>query len=370
MDRAMDKEQTESSGLENFILRIRECADKLSNLQKREDILADSARLFAEFANAADVLIIDLSRESLDLYRSKERTVDSQTSTVILEESVAPLLELLQDRYLDELGVRIFNKKILDPPEGIEDDHIAEALEQLGMNQGFILPLTVARSFGAENVHGILLINTIPSYRFADPAHFALLRMAADLLSVTADNRDLGNALARLRPTDQVTGLASKNKLLAQLSQEVSRAAYLNRSFALILGNIDNFKSLNVKQGYRYGDLVIKTVAEDILSEARPIDTVCRWAGEEYMILMPEVSGEEAFEFAERCRKKTGEHPITPDDYREEIFVSLSFGIVVYPGHGHNADMLLRNAELALLQSKLNGRNQSLLWSEEWLNTK
>jgi GGDEF domain-containing protein len=85
---------------------------------------------------------------------------------------------------------------------------------------------------------------------------------------------------------------------------------------------------------------------------------------------MPEVSGEEAFEFAERCRKKTGEHPITPDDYREEIFVSLSFGIVVYPGHGHNADMLLRNAELALLQSKLNGRNQSLLWSEEWLNTK
>lgn len=365
----MDKEQpSEFSAQERFILQIRECAGRLAYVQEREQILSDCAKFFADFAGSEDVLIIDLSRDSLDLYRSAEAGAKDQSgATVILEESVAPLFDLLRDRYMSELGIRIFNRKILEAPEGIEEDLIAEALEQLGMAQGFILPLTVARNFGTENVMGILLINNVPSHRFADPAHLALLRMAADLLSVTADNMDLGNSLARLRPNDLMTGLASRNRFASQLAQEVSRAEFLNRTFALVLVDIDNFKSLAIRQGYRYGDLVVKTVADDILLEARPIDLVCRWGSKEFIILLPELSSKQALEFAERCRNKIGAHAITPDDYREEIFVGTSFGIVVYPEHGRNSEVLLRHAELALLHAQLSGRNQSALWSDKWL---
>jgi len=277
------------------------------------------------------------------------------------------LLDLLRDRYLSELGIRVFNLRIVDPPDGIPDDFIAEALEEIGVSQGFILPLTVARHYFAENVQGFLLLKNVPSHKFADPGHLALLRMATDLLSLTGDNTELGYALARLRPTDQTTGLASNHKLMSQLLEEVERAKYLNRSFALVLADIDNFKSFNLRQGYRFGDLVVKTVADDLLIESRPIDMVSRWGSEEYLVLLPEVGPTEALDFAERCRKRVAEHPITPNDYLEEIFVSLSFGISLFPEHGNSAEHLLRNVELALLQSKLSGRNRSTVWSEEFL---
>lgn len=363
----MDKDlRSEFSAQERFIIAIRDCAYRLATRQDREDILNDTACCFADFSGASDALIIDISREALELYRSAEEGEEPE-STVILEESIVPILDLLRDRYLSELGIRIFNQRIVDPPEGIPDDLITEALEELGMTHGFIMPLTVARHYFAENVQGFLLIKNIPSNRFADPAHLALLRMAADLLSLTGDNSELGNALARLRPTDQITGLASNHRLMSQLTEEVERATYLGRTFALILADIDNFKSLHLRQGYRFGDLVIKTVADDLLLESRPIDMVSRWGSEEYLVLMPEVAEADALDFAERSRKRVAEHPITPNDYLEEIFVSLSCGVVMFPAHGRNAEHLLRNAELALLQSKLNGRNQSTLWSADFL---
>lgn len=363
----MDKVQpSESSTQENFILRIRECAEKLAINQARDDVLSESAHVFADFAGAQDALIIDLSRETLDVYRSKEDSNEANKATVVLEESVAPILDLLRDRYLHELGIRFFNKRIVNPPESVADDLLSEALDELGLTNGFILPLTIVRNFGSENILGILLINGVPSHRFADPAHLALLRMAADLLSLTADNADLGNALARLRPTDQMTGLASKNKLLSLLNQEVSRSNFLGRSFALILADIDDLRSVNMRQGYRYADLIIKTVAEDILLESRAIDTVCRWGGAEYLVLMPESSSDVALDFAERCRKRVAAHPITPNDYLEEIFITLSFGVVSYPEHGSSSELLLRNVDLCIVQAKLNGKNQSLVWQTEW----
>lgn len=363
----MQKNQSQKQ--EQFILRLRSCAEEIAFLEKREEILIEVATLFCEVSEASASLIIDFSREQLDLYRSKaEEEMPLTSSAVILEESVSPILDLIQDRYQNELGIRVANKKIVEPLEKVDREVLSDSLEELGINQGFIIPLMVSRNFGAENIFGILLINDIPAHLFADPTHLALLRMAADFLSLTADNMDMGNALARLKPTDQATGLASRNKLLSHLWQEIGRCDYLKRSFALVHVDIDKLKVLNAQDGYRYGDLVIKTIAEDLLAEARPIDTVCRWAGEEYLILLPEIEADEALHFAERCRERISAHPITPDDYHQEIYVTISAGLVVFPHHGASADTLLRKAELALLQSKLSGRNQTTVWSETLLS--
>jgi diguanylate cyclase (GGDEF)-like protein len=363
----MEREQaSEASAQERFLSQLRQCAAGLALPHSREDVFNEAVQLFAEFSGGSDALIIDLSRDTLDLFRSAEPGGEVKAPpTVILEESVSPILDLLRDRYMSELGIRVFNQQIVEPPEGVQEDSVGGALEEVGMTQGFILPLTVARNFGSDNVTGILLINNVPSNRFADPGHLALLRVAADLLSVTADNMDLGYALARLRPTDLVTGLASRTRLQSQLTSEIERAEYLKRSFALVHADIDNLKALNMHQGYRYGDLVIKIVAFDILAEARPIDIVSRWGGEEYLVLMPEATAQEALDFAERCRMRVSVHAITPDEYHEEVFVTLSAGVAVFPDHGDNADLLLRNVDLSLLQAKLTGRNRSVVWSPD-----
>lgn len=364
----MEKQElTGIAGQDDFIQRLRSCAQKLaSRAPDRAEILSEAARLFANFATASDAVLMDFSRESLDVYRSGDVARSTGgSSTVIFEESLAPLVELLHDRYIDDLGIRVFDRRIIDAPQDTEEEVISQALEELGMNQGFILPMKVVRNFGAQNIQGLLLIKNVSSARFADPAHFGLLRMALDLLSLTADNMDLGNSLSRLRSTDQMTGLASRNRFMAALTQEIARSEYLGRTFGIIHGDIDKAKLFNIDHGYRYGDLIIKTVAEDLLEEARPIDLVCRWAGEEYIMLLPELSAQEVFEVAERCRKRIEAHPISPDDFRQEVFVSISFGVVAYPEHGATADLLYRNADLALLQAKMDGRNRTVMWSED-----
>lgn len=360
--------QKQSQKQENFIFGLRNCAADIAAIEKREEVLTEVANLFTEVSEASAALIIDFSREKLDLYRSTKGGSElALTSTaVILEESIGPLLELIQDRYIHQSGIKVANKQIVNPLENVDKNVLSAALDELGINQGFIIPLMISRNYGAENLFGILIINDVPSHLFADPAHLALLRLSADFLTLTADNMDMGNALARLKPTDQTTGLASRNRLLSTLAQELNRCEYLNSSFAILHADIDRLKELNSQDGYRYGDLVIKTVADLLLAESRPIDTVSRWAGEEYLILMPETGAENALEFAERCRKRINQEPITPDDYHQEIFVSISIGISLYPEHGTSTDILLRNAELALLHSKLNGRNQSSIWTESW----
>ena len=362
-----NQELTSVAGQDDFIQRLRHCAQKLaSRAPDRAEILTEAAKLFAAYASAADAVLMDFSRETLDIYRSGESAKGKGSgSTVIFEESVAPLVELLHDRFIDDLGIRVFDRKVIDAPNDIEDDVISQALDELGMNQGFVFPLKVVRNFGAQNIQGLLLIRDVPSAHFADPAKFALLRMALDLISLTSDNMDLGNSLSRLRTTDLMTGLASRNRFMSALAQEIERSEYLGRSFGVIHGDIDKAKLLNTDHGYRYGDLIIKTVAEDLLAEARPIDLVCRWGGEEYIMLLPELSAEDVFEVAERCRKRIETHPISPDEFRQEVFVSISFGVVAYPEHGITADHLYRNADLALLQAKMDGRNRSVLWSDD-----
>lgn len=365
----MEKQElTSVAGQDDFIQRLRACAQKLaSRVPDRAEILTEAARLFASFASASDAVLMDFSRETLDIYRSGDVTRGKCTaaSTVIFEESLTPLVELLHDRFIDDLGMRIFDRRIVDAPPDLDEEVISKALEELGMTQGFIFPLKVVRNFGAQNIQGLMLIKNVSSARFADPSHFALLRMALDLLSLTSDNMDLGNSLSRLRTTDQMTGLASRSRFTASLTQEIARSEYLGRTFGLIHGDIDKAKLFNIDHGYRYGDLIIKTVAEDLLAESRPIDLVCRWGGEEYIMLLPELSAQEVFDVAERCRKRIEEHPIAPDDFRQEVFVSISFGVVAYPEHGATADLLYRNADLALLQAKMDGRNRTVMWSED-----
>lgn len=180
----MEKQElTGIAGQDDFIQRLRSCAQKLaSRAPDRAEILSEAARLFANFATASDAVLMDFSRESLDVYRSGDVARSTGgSSTVIFEESLAPLVELLHDRYIDDLGIRVFDRRIIDAPQDMEEEVISQALEELGMNQGFILPMKVVRNFGAQNIQGLLLIKNVSSARFADPAHFGLLRMALDL---------------------------------------------------------------------------------------------------------------------------------------------------------------------------------------------
>lgn len=345
---------------------MRDCTEKLS-WSDREEALIEASTIFANFAEASDAVIIDLSKETLDLYRSKSDSsaqTASQSPTVVMEESLVPVLEFIMDRCLDNTGMRIHNHKIIDPPEDVPADALEESFEELGMSSGFVFPLAITRNYGTDKIQGLVLIRNAPSRRFADPLVFALLRMGVDLLSLSSDNCDLGQALSRLRSSDSLTGLATRHQLFSAIDKELERSAFFARKFALVMADIDSLKSFVLKNGHLFGDYAIKAVADELMAEARPVDVVCRYGGEEFMVLLPECDEESAVAFAERCRRRISEHMIMPRELDTDVFVTASFGIVVFPAHGVRKETILNKAELAILQSKLNGRNTVTLWSD------
>ncbi|MBY0548157.1 MAG: GGDEF domain-containing protein [Candidatus Obscuribacterales bacterium] len=366
----METEQQQQTRLDrthtDFIMSMRDCTERLS-WNDREDALIDAATIFANFAEASDALIIDLSKETLDLYRSRPddgRKDENQNSTVVMEESLVPVLEFIMDRCLDNTGMRIHNNRIIEPPEDVPPEFLQECFEELGLSSGFVFPLAITRNYGTDKIQGLVLVRNAPPRRFADPLVFALLRMGVDLLSLSSDNCDLGRALSRLRSSDSLTGLATRHQLFSALDKELERSAFFARKFALVMADIDSLKSFVLKNGHLFGDYAIKAVADELMAEARPVDVVCRYGGEEFMVLLPECDEAMAEDFAERCRKRISEHMIMPRELDTDIFVTASFGVVIFPEHGVRKETILNKAELAILQSKLSGRNTVTLWSD------
>lgn len=168
--------------------------------------------------------------------------------------------------------------------------------------------------------------------QFFDPERLGILNVvvehATDLLTTL---RKLG----MLVMVDELTGIYNRPYFGRQLSQEIARAYREGRPMALVIADIDNFKRLNDLYGYEAGNVVLRELSQTLASSLRPFDTVARWGGEEFgIILSPETSREEAREICERLRLKVQNLAfVVPSlDGRENtVRVTLSMGAAVFP---------------------------------------
>jgi diguanylate cyclase (GGDEF)-like protein len=158
--------------------------------------------------------------------------------------------------------------------------------------------------------------------------------------------------------TDPLTELYNYRYFLLQLNREVSRAQRHKSVFSLIMIDIDFFKSYNDAFGHQAGDLILRRIAHAMLENTRNSDMVCRYGGEEFCIICPELTKEDAKKTAEKLRQmvRTLELPIIkslPTGY-----LTISSGIASFPDDGNNAYQLILNADKALYRAKESGRNQ------------
>tara|TARA_R110000823_G_scaffold111343_5_gene232262 strand:- start:830 stop:1753 length:924 start_codon:yes stop_codon:yes gene_type:complete len=108
---------------------------------------------------------------------------------------------------------------------------------------------------------------------------------------------------------DALTGLANRREALVQLDAEYERYLRNGRPFAVLLADIDLFKSINDSYGHHVGDDIIVLVARSLRDQCRKVDTIARWGGEEYLILLPETAADEAVHIANRIRKPSPKSP-------------------------------------------------------------
>lgn len=161
--------------------------------------------------------------------------------------------------------------------------------------------------------------------------------------------------LEALSTTDPLTELPNHRALLATLKQELERTLRYNRPCSLLFLDIDHFKALNDGYGHGAGDMVLREFADVISAATRSMDTAGRWGGEEFVVVLPETSSEEAQEVAERIRKAVSFHAF---EISGGLHLTCSIGIASYPEHALDQDALISAADQAMYGAKRLGRNQ------------
>jgi diguanylate cyclase (GGDEF)-like protein/PAS domain S-box-containing protein len=157
--------------------------------------------------------------------------------------------------------------------------------------------------------------------------------------------------------TDPLTGLYNRRFLYEVLPRELTRAGRNKTAVAVMMMDIDHFKRVNDTYGHETGDLVLKEIARTIEATLRATDICCRYGGEEISVVLPEAPVDGARMRAEMLRASIEKLEVEGPG-QERIRVTISIGVAVYPGHGANADALLRAADEALYEAKGAGRNR------------
>ncbi len=173
--------------------------------------------------------------------------------------------------------------------------------------------------------------------------------------------------LERVSTTDDLTGLHNRKYLQERLEQEISRSKRYGTKLSCILFDIDFFKVVNDMYGYEWGDILLKNIANKLSAMVRKEDILTRYGDEEFLLVLPNTSEENAFLFGERFRREVEKMEFIPAGEDEAHKVTISGGISTFPcmpDVEEDANTVIRYAEHALYNAKHRGKNKIVQFSQ------
>ena len=191
--------------------------------------------------------------------------------------------------------------------------------------------------------------------------YLAILEDVTEQKQTEAEIQRLQTELHEQAVRDPLTGLYNRRFLNEALNSELARAMRENFPVSFIMIDIDRFKHLNDTFGHPAGDVVLKQLAAQILSQSRAFDIICRFGGEEFLAILPNITSEIAFQVAERWRRSFWENALSHENGK--IRTTISCGISEFPLDGESVDELISVADQALYQAKEAGRNRVVIWN-------
>jgi diguanylate cyclase (GGDEF)-like protein len=166
--------------------------------------------------------------------------------------------------------------------------------------------------------------------------------------------REVAFRLEQLSKTDVLTELYNRRYMMEKLAEEGSRYKRNQKPFSIIIADIDDFKKVNDTHGHDCGDFVIKRTAQTLADSVRDIDSVGRWGGEEFLILLPETGVEGAVVLAERIQKNVRGSVWSYNQF--QITIGLTLGIATFDEET-DLDLVVKKADRALYDGKRKGKN-------------
>lgn len=209
---------------------------------------------------------------------------------------------------------------------------------------------------GGENVWVIITIALIRDNKFR-PSYFVI-----QVQNITSQKK-AEEKLRHMAYHDPLTGLANRNKLEQFVSHILASSRRHQQNFALLFLDLDRFKNINDTIGHEAGDALLQIIAERLRSTVRTTDLVARLGGDEFVLVITDVKRTESVALIAQKILDTVLQAIVIKG--QELYITTSIGISLYPYDGQNMQALMKNADLALYRAKDHGRNNYQFYTIE-----
>lgn len=190
---------------------------------------------------------------------------------------------------------------------------------------------------------------------FFSAPHFVFIIALADLILRQRKQRD--ELIEHLSLTDSLTGIANRRAITEFLQEHLTLAQRKQRPIAVLIADLDHFKQINDRHGHLVGDQALRLSAQCFVQSIRESDRLGRYGGEEFLIVFPQTSLQEATEIAERCRQQLSEVELYSDT-QQPVPLSASFGVYGVADGQVDIDSLVRLADQNMYRAKQSGRNR------------
>lgn len=321
---------------------------------ERGYLLTDDASFLEPYEQAAPRLK-PLARDLERLVQnSPEQARQAQTLSAEITTYVAWLENVIADQQAGRSDLALAKVKRGEGRQWIEA--IMNSLERIEGNEAQLLAqrsATAQRRARATEIYQYVL--TALGLALLVLSAFAVVAVRR----ATAAEAALRNELRCRAMTDELTGLANRREFMASLERAISASRRSRRPLALAILDIDHFKRVNDTYGHPAGDAVIRKIATEAVDIMRGQDTVGRLGGEEFAIILPDCSAEDAIAACERLRLEVRQSDLQIET-GEQIFVTLSTGISVFQS-GDTPEAMIARADKALYAAKNDGRDRVLL---------
>ncbi|WP_077272761.1 EAL domain-containing protein [Acidithiobacillus caldus] len=257
-------------------------------------------------------------------------------------------------------GAALSQNEAVYVPDYPRSTHAMPEFVAAGLRSSLALPLT-----GPDGSLGVLAVSwfSTPAPERLPEDQWDYLRLLSDMLAGILYRAQLEERLKNLATRDMLTGLPNRLAIPDRIAGAMARTDRHNSLMALLFIDLDGFKAINDRLGHAVGDQTLKTVAERLHSAVRKGDTVARYAGDEFLIILEEAGYMTEIEaVAQRLL-----HAVRCDVTVNEITLSLSasVGLTVYPFDESTPEVLIHHADMAMYEAKKAGGNQWRLYEGE-----
>jgi diguanylate cyclase (GGDEF)-like protein len=296
----------------------------------------------------ANILIVDDHEDNVELLRAR---LEARGYGTIAAEDGEQALRMVEEALPDLVLLDVMMPKV----DGIEVARRIKANKALPF-----IPIIMQTALDSteQTVEGL---DAGADDYITKPINFAVLearvRTQLRVKALVAQVQRQADELLHVSRTDSLTGLDNRRYLEERLEEAFEHARRLSEPFALVMVDLDKFKSVNDTHGHQAGDAVLQQFAEVLRTQAREIDRVGRYGGEEFVLLLPGTTLDAAAQFAERVRHAVEAH--TFSFAGGTLRRTMSAGVAAWP-HARlvHADALVKAADDALYVAKETGRNR------------